>query len=74
MANQVISNFCILIRPRASSPFLRSFSALNDPLTRISAQAAYALSVLGYNRQALAKLCRAFDAGTGVPPQLAVVA
>jgi hypothetical protein len=69
--NQVISNFCILIRRRVSSQFLESFSSLN---WRPHLVAAVALSVLGNNREAFAKLCSAFDAGTWVTPQLAVVA
>jgi len=58
----------------SSDPFLDIGRLLDEGNWRPHLVAAVALSVLGYNRAAFAKLWSAFDAGSWVTPQLAVVA
>jgi hypothetical protein len=58
----------------SSDPFLDIDRLLDEENWRPHLVAAVALSVLGYNRAAFTKLWAAFDAGSWVTPQLAVVA
>src|SRR6266446_2089749 len=58
----------------SSDPFLDIACLLDEENWRPHLVAAVALSVLGYNRVAFTKLWNAFDAGSWVTPQLAVVA
>jgi len=58
----------------SSDPFLDIGRLLDEANWRPHLVAAVALSVLGYNRVAFTKLWNAFDAGSWVTPQLAVVA
>lgn len=58
----------------SSDPFLDIAPLLDEANWRPHLVAAVALSVLGYNRAAFTKLWAAFDAGSWVTPQLAVVA
>jgi hypothetical protein len=58
----------------AGDPYLDIGRLFDEANWRPHLVAAVALSLLGYNRGAFAKLWGAFDAGTWVTPQLAVVA
>lgn len=58
----------------SSDSFLDIGRLLDEANWRPHLVAAVALSVLGYNRTAFAKLWSAFDAGSWVTPQLAAVA
>ncbi len=58
----------------SSDPFLDIACLLDEENWRPHPVAAVALSVLGYNRAAFTKLWAAFDTGSWVTPQLAVVA
>jgi hypothetical protein len=58
----------------SSDPFLDIAHLLDEENWRPHLVAAVALSVLGYNRAAFTKLWAAFDTGSWVTPQLAVVA
>jgi hypothetical protein len=58
----------------SSDPFLDIARLLDEENWRPHLVAAVALSVLGYDRAAFTKLWAAFDAGSWVTPQLAVVA
>src|SRR5277367_3696802 len=58
----------------SSDPFLDIARLLDEGNWRPHLVAAVALSVLGYDCAAFTKLWAAFDAGSWVTPQLAVVA